>query len=70
MLDKMSTFLPARLCIDGGSAGGFTTLACLAFKSKTFAAGASFYGVADLALLAEHTHKFESRWGPGRKPTS
>ena len=23
---------PARLCIDGGSAGGYTTLACLAFK--------------------------------------
>ena len=23
---------PARLCIDGGSAGGYTTLACLAFR--------------------------------------
>ena len=24
---------PARLCIDGGSAGGYTTLACLAFSA-------------------------------------
>ncbi len=32
---------------------------------RTFTAGASLYGVADLRLLAEHTHKFESRWGPG-----
>jgi hypothetical protein len=23
---------PQRLCIDGGSAGGYTTLACLAFR--------------------------------------
>ncbi|KXZ53862.1 hypothetical protein GPECTOR_6g780 [Gonium pectorale] len=51
----------SRLCISGGSAGGFTTLACLAFR-KTFAAGASLYGVADVRLLAEHTHKFESRY--------
>ena len=47
--------------IRGGSAGGFTTLAALAF-TKTFAAGASLYGVADLELLARHTHKFESRY--------
>ncbi|EFJ44080.1 hypothetical protein VOLCADRAFT_95694 [Volvox carteri f. nagariensis] len=29
---------------------------------KVFSAGASLYGVADLRLLAEHTHKFESRY--------
>ena len=52
---------PDRLCIRGGSAGGFTTLAALAFHD-TFAAGASHYGVADLGLLAEETHKFESRY--------
>ncbi|GLI71395.1 hypothetical protein VaNZ11_016593 [Volvox africanus] len=52
---------PRRICISGGSAGGFTTLACLAFR-KTFSAGASLYGVADLKLLADHTHKFESRY--------
>jgi dipeptidyl aminopeptidase/acylaminoacyl peptidase len=52
---------PARLCIRGGSAGGFTTLAALAFRD-TFAAGASHYGVADLEALATETHKFESRY--------
>jgi len=50
-----------RLAIRGGSAGGYTTLAVLAFRDD-FAAGASHFGVADLKLLAEHTHKFESRY--------
>ncbi|URE38638.1 Dienelactone hydrolase family [Musa troglodytarum] len=48
-----------RLCITGRSAGGYTTLACLAFR-ETFKAGASLYGVADLTLLKAETHKFES----------
>ncbi len=52
---------PDRLLIRGGSAGGFTTLAALAFHD-VFAAGASHYGVADLGLLAEETHKFEARY--------
>jgi dipeptidyl aminopeptidase/acylaminoacyl peptidase len=52
---------PARLCIRGGSAGGYTALAALAFRA-TFAAGASHYGVADLEVLATETHKFESRY--------
>ncbi|MYI81284.1 MAG: S9 family peptidase [Holophagales bacterium] len=52
---------PGKLLIRGGSAGGYTTLAALAFKD-TFAAGASHYGVADLAALARDTHKFESRY--------
>ena len=34
-----------RLCITGGSAGGYTTLAALAFRN-TFKAGASLYGVS------------------------
>jgi dipeptidyl aminopeptidase/acylaminoacyl peptidase len=55
---------PERLCIRGGSAGGFTTLAALAFHD-VFAAGASHYGVADLAVLAEETHKFESHYLDG-----
>ena len=50
-----------KLVIRGGSAGGYTTLAALAFRD-TFAAGASHYGVADLAALARDTHKFESRY--------
>ncbi len=55
---------PARLCIRGGSAGGFTTLAALAFH-EVFAAGASHFGVADLGALAAETHKFESRYLDG-----
>ncbi len=50
-----------RLAIRGGSAGGYTTLAALTFRN-IFAAGASFYGVSDLAALAADTHKFESRY--------
>ncbi|KAK3595972.1 hypothetical protein CHS0354_032487 [Potamilus streckersoni] len=50
-----------RLCIDGSSAGGYTTLACLTFKS-VFKAGASHYGIGDLEALAKDTHKFESRY--------
>ncbi len=52
---------PERLAIRGGSAGGFTTLCALTFR-EVFHAGASYFGVADCALLAEHTHKFESRY--------
>jgi dipeptidyl aminopeptidase/acylaminoacyl peptidase len=53
-----------RLTIDGGSAGGYTTLAVLTFRD-TFKAGASYYGVSDAAALAEDTHKFESRYLDG-----
>ncbi len=52
---------PKRLAIRGGSAGGYTTLACLTFRD-VFAAGASYYGVSDLGALARETHKFESRY--------
>jgi len=51
----------ARLAIRGGSAGGFTVLACLANRD-IFTAGASYYGVVDLSALARDTHKFESRY--------
>ena len=51
----------SRLAIRGGSAGGFTTLAALAF-TDVFAAGTSSYGIGDLAALAEQTHKFEARY--------
>ena len=52
---------PERLAIMGGSAGGFTTLAALAF-TDVFHAGISLFGVGDLEALARHTHKFESRY--------
>jgi len=55
---------PDRLAIDGGSAGGYTTLAALTFKD-VFKAGASHYGVSDLEALAKETHKFESRYMDG-----
>ena len=52
---------PARLIIRGGSAGGYTTLAALTFHD-TFKAGASYYGISDIEVLARDTHKFESRY--------
>ncbi len=51
----------ARMAITGGSAGGFTTLSALTFHD-VFRAGASHYGIGDLAALARDTHKFESRY--------
>ena len=50
-----------QLAIDGGSAGGYTTLAALTFRD-IFSAGASYFGVSDLETLARDTHKFESRY--------
>jgi dipeptidyl aminopeptidase/acylaminoacyl peptidase len=52
---------PARIEIDGGSAGGYTTLLALAVRDE-FAAGTSYYGVADLVTFHEDTHKFESHY--------
>ncbi len=51
-----------RMAIRGGSAGGYTTLSVLTTPDHPFACGTSFFGVADLELLAQHTHKFESRY--------
>jgi dipeptidyl aminopeptidase/acylaminoacyl peptidase len=48
-----------RIAIAGGSAGGYTALMALA-TTDVFAAGCSHYGVSDLGLLMQHTHKFES----------
>ncbi|GAA5827124.1 hypothetical protein JCM3770_000247 [Rhodotorula araucariae] len=50
-----------KVAITGGSAGGFTVLAALT-DSKVFTAGTSSYGISDLALLADDTHKFESNY--------
>ena len=50
-----------KLLISGGSAGGYTGLACLTFRSD-FKTGASHYGISDLAVLAQETHKFESKY--------
>ncbi len=53
-----------RVAIRGGSAGGYTTLCALTFRSF-FKAGASHYGIGDLEALARDTHKFESRYLDG-----
>jgi len=45
----------------GGSAGGYTVLSALAF-TNTFHAGISLYGIGDLKLLIDDTHKFEARY--------
>jgi dipeptidyl aminopeptidase/acylaminoacyl peptidase len=52
---------PQRLAIEGGSAGGYTTLCAVTFR-KVFKAGASHFGVSDAEALAQDTHKFESRY--------
>jgi len=53
---------PRRLIARGGSAGGYTTLAALTFHPQAFTAGASYYGISDIEVLAHDTHKFESRY--------
>lgn len=50
-----------RTVIRGGSAGGYTTINALTFH-KVFAAGAAYYGIADLSVFLGDTHKFESRY--------
>ncbi len=48
-----------RIAIEGGSAGGFTTLACLCF-TNVFNVGACRYAVSDLIAMAKETHRFEA----------
>jgi acetyl esterase/lipase len=52
---------PDQILIRGGSAGGYAALNGLV-HSKAFAAGANYYGVAELTMLAQDTHDFESRY--------
>jgi dipeptidyl aminopeptidase/acylaminoacyl peptidase len=60
-LVKQNLVDPSKVVIRGGSAGGYTTLAALAFTNM-FCAGANYYGVSDILALAKVTHKFESRY--------
>ena len=50
-----------RVAIEGGSAGGYTTLAAVTFEDS-FAAGISRFGISDLETMTRDTHKFESRY--------
>jgi dipeptidyl aminopeptidase/acylaminoacyl peptidase len=53
-----------RQAVRGGSASGYTTLACLAFTDQ-FDAGTSLFGLGDLRAFVKDTHKFESRYLEG-----
>lgn len=53
---------PDRTIIRGSSAGGLTVLNALAMH-KAFKAGACLYGICDLKVLVDDTHKFEKRYG-------
>ena len=48
-----------KVAISGGSSGGYTAL-CALMNHDVFAAAAVYYGISDVALLAQSTHKFES----------
>ena len=68
LLGEQGLIDPKRTAIRGGSAGGYTVLASLVRYPSAFAAGNSFFGVSDLAKLAEDTHKFE-RYALVRDPS-
>ena len=53
---------PDRTWVEGGSAGGYVVFCALVFDPTAFAAGVSYFGVADAEALALDTHKFESRY--------
>jgi len=50
----------SKVFIRGGSAGGYTVLRALTEYPDVFAAGACYYGIANLSILASFTHKFEA----------
>jgi dipeptidyl aminopeptidase/acylaminoacyl peptidase len=53
---------PQRLLITGGSAGGYTAICALTFTDD-FAAGTSYFGIADLEQFSGgETHKFELQY--------
>lgn len=51
----------SRVAVRGSSAGGFTVLSAIT-RSDVFSAATSLYGVADLRMLIQETHKFESHY--------
>jgi dipeptidyl aminopeptidase/acylaminoacyl peptidase len=51
-----------RTWVEGGSAGGYVVFCAMTFEPTAFAAGVSYFGVADVEALALYTHKFESRY--------
>lgn len=53
---------PEKICIRGGSAGGYAILRALTRYPNLFSAGACYYGIGNLITLSAITHKFESRY--------
>lgn len=51
-----------RVCIRGKSAGGYAVLRALTDYPSKFKAGSCYYGIGNLATLAEVTHKFEKHY--------
>jgi len=64
----LDTGRASAVVIRGGSAGGWTVLSALTRGDSVFAAGASYFGVADLAAMVASTHDFESRYLDGLVP--
>ena len=52
---------PKKIAITGGSAGGFTVLACLT-HGNVFTVGGCYFGLSDLTVFFNETHKFEARY--------
>jgi dipeptidyl aminopeptidase/acylaminoacyl peptidase len=52
----------SKVGITGQSSGGYTVLQSLCTYPELFTAGSSQYGISNLTLLAEGTHKFESHY--------
>jgi dipeptidyl aminopeptidase/acylaminoacyl peptidase len=67
---ERGTGAPERTAVVGGSAGGLTVLGVLAHHGDVAHCGVASYPVADIAALAEATHRFEAHYndslvGPG-----
>ncbi len=54
-----------KAIVSGGSAGGYTVQRLLTFHPDLFSAGASYFGIGNLATLQKLTHKFESHYLEG-----
>ena len=50
------------ICIRGKSAGGYAVLRALTEHPEVFKVGACYYGIGNLATLADTTHKFEKHY--------
>ncbi len=64
-LKQQGAIDPNMVCIRGRSAGGYTVLQALTQFPDYFNAGACYYGIGNLATLANTTHKFEMHYTDG-----